>query len=40
MGTIDVGGIDVSHYLEATGMVWILTAIKGDWNQAFKFLRN
>jgi predicted dinucleotide-binding enzyme len=39
-GTIDVGGIDVSHYLEATGMVWILTAIKGDWNQAFKFLRN
>jgi predicted dinucleotide-binding enzyme len=37
--TVDVGGIEVSHYLEATGMVWILTAIKGDWNQAFKFLR-
>jgi predicted dinucleotide-binding enzyme len=37
---VDVGGIDVSHYLEATAMVWIITAIKGDWNQAFKFLRN
>ena len=37
---IDVGGIVLSHYLEATAMVWIVTAIiGGHWNQAFKLLR-
>jgi predicted dinucleotide-binding enzyme len=38
---IDVGDIDLSHYLEATAMIWIITAIAGGhWNQAFKLLRN
>lgn len=37
---IDVGGIAVSHYLEATAMIWIITAFTGGhWNQAFKLLR-
>lgn len=37
---IDVGGIELSHYLEATAMVWIITAFTGNhWNQAFKLLR-
>lgn len=37
---IDVGGIGLSHYLEATAMVWIITAFAGGhWNQAFKLLR-
>lgn len=37
---VDVGGIALSHYLEATAMVWIITAFAGDhWNQAFKLLR-
>jgi predicted dinucleotide-binding enzyme len=37
---IDVGGIGFSHYLEATAMVWIITAFTGGhWNQAFKLLR-
>jgi predicted dinucleotide-binding enzyme len=37
---IDVGGIGLSHYLEATAMVWIITAFTGGhWNQAFKLLR-
>jgi predicted dinucleotide-binding enzyme len=37
---IDVGGIELSHYLEATAMVWIITAFTGShWNQAFKLLR-
>jgi predicted dinucleotide-binding enzyme len=37
---IDVGGIGFSHYLEATAMVWIITAFTGShWNQAFKLLR-
>jgi predicted dinucleotide-binding enzyme len=36
----DVGGIAVSHYLEATCMVWIITAYSGNhWHQAFKLLR-
>lgn len=36
---IDVGGIDASHYLEATGMVWILNAMKNDGgNRAFKLV--
>jgi len=38
--SIDVGGIGLAHYLEATAMVWIITAITGGhWNQAFKLLR-
>lgn len=37
---VDVGGIGLSHYLEATAMVWIITAFTGGhWNQAFKLLR-
>jgi predicted dinucleotide-binding enzyme len=37
---IDVGGINLSHYLEAMAMVWIITASTGGhWNQAFKLLR-
>lgn len=37
---IDVGGIALSHYLEATAMLWIITAFTGGhWNQAFKLLR-
>jgi predicted dinucleotide-binding enzyme len=37
---IDVGGIELSHYLEATAMIWIITAFSGGhWNQAFKLLR-
>jgi 8-hydroxy-5-deazaflavin:NADPH oxidoreductase len=37
---IDVGGIGFSHYLEATAMIWIITAFTdGHWNQAFKLLR-
>lgn len=37
---IDVGGIALAHYLEATAMVWIITAYTGGhWNQAFKLLR-
>lgn len=37
---IDVGGVGVSHYLEAAAMIWIITAFTGGhWNQAFKLLR-
>jgi predicted dinucleotide-binding enzyme len=37
---IDVGAIALSHYLEATATIWIITAIVGGhWNQAFKLLR-
>jgi 8-hydroxy-5-deazaflavin:NADPH oxidoreductase len=37
---IDVGGVGASHYLEATCMIWIITAFTGGhWNQAFKLLR-
>lgn len=37
---IDVGGVGASHYLEATSMIWIITAFTGGhWNQAFKLLR-
>ncbi|MCP5472368.1 MAG: NAD(P)-binding domain-containing protein [Steroidobacteraceae bacterium] len=36
---IDIGGIDASHYLEATCMVWILNAMRNnDWNRAFKLV--
>ncbi len=38
--TIDVGGIDASHYLEAMCLVWVLSALKENtWMQAFKLLR-
>lgn len=38
---IDVGGIGHAHYLEATAMVWIITAFAGGhWHQAFKLLRS
>lgn len=34
---VDIGGIDASHYLEATCMVWIINAMKNnDWNRAFR----
>ncbi len=37
---IDVGGIVLSHYLDAAAMIWIITAFTGGhWNQAFKLLR-
>ncbi|HET9818710.1 MAG TPA: NAD(P)-binding domain-containing protein [Rhodanobacteraceae bacterium] len=37
---VEVGGIGLSHYLEATGIVWVMTAFSGGhWNQAFKLLR-
>lgn len=36
---VDVGGIDASHYLEATCLVWVLNAMKnGAWNRAFKLV--
>jgi len=38
--SIDVGGIEFSHYLEALAMIWIVTAfVGGYWNQAFKLMR-
>lgn len=37
---IDVGGIGLSHYLEAVALIWIITAFTGGhWNQAFRLLR-
>lgn len=37
---IDVGGIVLSHYLEAAALIWIITAFAGGhWKQAFKLLR-
>jgi hypothetical protein len=39
-GTVDVGGIGASHYLEAMCMVWVDYGIgSGTWNHAFKLLR-
>jgi predicted dinucleotide-binding enzyme len=38
--TLDVGGIDAAHYLEAMCLVWVLTAARtNQWMQAFKMLR-
>ncbi len=38
--SIDIGGIEFSHYLEALAMIWIITAFAGGhWNQAFKLMR-
>ena len=34
-----VGGMEVAHYLEATGMLWItLWRNTGEWDRAFKLL--
>ena len=39
-GVVDVGGIGSAHYLEAMCLVWVLAgALSGNWNQAFKLLR-
>lgn len=39
-GTVDVGTIEASHYLEAMCLVWVMTGLKtNQWNQAFKLLR-
>lgn len=36
---VDIGGIEASHYLEATCMVWIINAMKNSgWNRAFKLV--
>ena len=36
---VDIGGIDASHYLEATCMVWVCNAMRNnDWNRAFKLV--
>jgi hypothetical protein len=38
-GTIDLGGIESSRYLEPMCMVWVLHgALSGGWNHAFKML--
>jgi predicted dinucleotide-binding enzyme len=38
--TTDLGGIEVSRYLEAMCMVWVLFGARtGGWNHAFKMLR-
>jgi predicted dinucleotide-binding enzyme len=39
-GTVDLGGIDASHYLEAMCLVWVLHGARsGTWGHAFKLLR-
>lgn len=39
-GTVDVGGIEASRYLEAMCLVWVLYGASGNtWNHAFKLLR-
>jgi predicted dinucleotide-binding enzyme len=36
---LDIGGIEASHYVEATAMVWIWNAMKNNnWNRAFKLV--
>ena len=38
-GTVDVGGIESSHYLEAMCIVWVLHGARsGQWGHAFKML--
>lgn len=38
-GTIDIGGIEGSHYLEAMCIVWVLHGARsGAWGHAFKML--
>lgn len=37
--TVDIGGIDTAHYLEAMCLVWVLSAARQSrWMQAFKLL--
>ena len=39
-GTVDVGGIESSRYLEGMCMVWVLYGVSTNtWNHAFKLLR-
>ena len=39
-GTIDVGGIESSRYLEAMCIVWVLHGVRTkSWNHAFKLLK-
>lgn len=39
-GTVDLGGIESSRYLESMCMAWVIHGIKsGTWNHAFKLLR-
>jgi len=39
-GTVDLGGIESSRYLEAMCMVWVLHGARsGSWSHAFKLLR-
>ena len=38
-GTIDLGGIECSRYLEPMCLVWVLHGMRsGGWNHAFKML--
>jgi predicted dinucleotide-binding enzyme len=38
--SVDLGGIEVSRYLEAMCVVWVLYGARtGSWNHAFKMLR-
>lgn len=38
--TLDLGGIEVSRYLEPMCIAWVLAGFRtGSWNQAFKMLR-
>jgi predicted dinucleotide-binding enzyme len=39
-GVIDLGGIELSRYLEPMCLVWVISAMRANnWNQAFKMLR-
>jgi 8-hydroxy-5-deazaflavin:NADPH oxidoreductase len=36
---VDVGGIDASHYVEATCMIWMYSAMRSnDWKRAFRLV--
>ena len=38
-GTVDVGGIESAHYLEAMCLVWVMHGARsGQWGHAFKML--
>jgi predicted dinucleotide-binding enzyme len=38
--TLDLGGIEMSRYLEPLAMAWVVYGIRsGSWNHAFKLLR-
>lgn len=39
-GVVDLGGIECARYLEAMGMILVLSAVRANnWNLAFKLLR-